>query len=81
MANIVRTRDGFEVDLDKCIDPGCLKPVACVTYSSMGTPLPRCEEHQERRHQLELRIREYESPCPPADFDPDYCGERWSEEY
>jgi hypothetical protein len=41
---------------------------------------PRCEFHQRKRlEQAEETMRKYPQ-LPPADFDPMYAGEVWSEE-
>ena len=47
-------------------------------YSFFGNP--RCEFHIEERTLIEERIRELESDCVPAWFDPSYAGERWNED-
>jgi hypothetical protein len=42
---------------------------------------PRCEFHEELRQDLEQRIRERYPYNQPSNFDPDYAGERWDDEY
>jgi hypothetical protein len=46
---------------------------------------PRCEKHGEERVEREAgaveRYGNPDSPCVPSDFDPDYAGERWDEDY
>jgi hypothetical protein len=39
---------------------------------------PPCVNTREKAME---RARGYMSDVPPADFDPDYCGERWSDDY
>lgn len=41
---------------------------------------PRCQKHGDERVRREEEARERYPVHQPADFDPDYAGERWEED-
>jgi hypothetical protein len=67
--------------LDHRADGTCKGPVEYrFAMSATGRSFPRCDAH------FEVALARYEDTMqrypvlPPSDFDPDYCGERWSED-
>lgn len=49
--------------------------------SGTGKSFPRCEKHWGERLEEQQKINERYPTLPPSDFDPDYAGERWDEDY
>lgn len=52
-----------------------------MALSGTGRSFPRCEHHWEERLDEQERINERYPYQAPGDFDPDYAGERWDDEY
>ena len=48
--------------------------------SGTGRSFARCDKHWSIRLDLDQQLRERYPEQPPADFDPSYAGERWSED-
>lgn len=70
-------------DEKRCIQEtqGCEGPVEYrMSLSGTGKSIPRCEKHWAERLQREDEIRRRYPTNVPADFDPSYAGERWSED-
>lgn len=40
-----------------------------------------CSECLDTRLKRQQKARELQTDCPPAWFDPDFCGERWNDDY
>lgn len=51
-----------------------------MALSSTGKSFPRCDHHWEVRLETQQQINERYPTQPPADFDPSYAGEVWSED-
>ena len=49
--------------------------------SGTGTLITYCERHWGEAIERDQAIRERYPVHAPADFDPDYCGERWDDDY
>lgn len=48
--------------------------------SGTGKSFARCDKHWSIRLDLDQQLRERYPEQAPADFDPSYAGERWSED-
>ena len=67
---------------DECMnDPDFCKGELIEDWSSMGTRLVRCVYHYEIAQKIEDGINERYPYHQPPDFDPDYAGERWDDDY
>lgn len=67
----------------ECLDgpEGCKGPVEYrMPLSPSGRAFPRCDRHWEKRLEEQERINQRYPFLQPADFDPSYAGERWSED-
>jgi hypothetical protein len=49
--------------------------------SGTGTLITYCETHYGEAWERHFEIMERYPVHAPADFDPDYCGERWDDDY
>lgn len=54
-----------------------------MALSGTGRSFARCDAHWAKRLAEQERINERypDSPFAPSDFDPDYAGERWDDDY
>jgi hypothetical protein len=62
-------------------DGTCHGPVEYYDVSGSGRAFPRCTHHLEAALERDQAIRERYPVHAPADFDPDYAGERWNDDY
>lgn len=70
---------------EECIDSGTHEGEVeyRMALSGTGRSYLRCDKHWSERLDVQEGInRRYpDSPMAPADFDPDYAGERWDDDY
>jgi hypothetical protein len=59
----------------------CRGEVSYYDVSGSGRAFPRCTEHLDAALERDQAIRERYPVHAPADFDPDYAGERWDDDY
>jgi len=52
-----------------------------MSLSGTGTSIPRCDYHWAKRLETEEEHNRKYPVLAPSDFDPDYAGERWDDEY
>lgn len=52
-----------------------------MALSASGKPFPRCDYHWDLRLKEQDRINRKYPVLQPSDFDPDYAGERWDDDY
>lgn len=66
----------------RCMNDGCEgKWWVQDTVESLDRNERMCEKCLDRKMEGLRRAQKYMSDTPPADFDPMYCGERWSDDY
>lgn len=67
---------------DKCLDieqGNCSGDLE--VYQSLTCYITRCAHHADLAEQRRLNINRRYPVMAPADFDPDYAGERWDDDY
>lgn len=67
--------------LDDHGDNTCHGEVSYHDVSGSGRAFPRCTRHLAEALDRDQAIRERYPVLAPADFDPDYAGERWDDDY
>jgi hypothetical protein len=74
-------------DTPECLDnynaltTTCHGPVEYYDVSGSGRAFPRCTFHLEAALERDQATRERYPQHAPSDFDPDYAGERWDDDY
>lgn len=67
--------------IDDYGDGTCRGVVDYYDLSGDGRTFPRCEKHLYEAIERVERAMERYPVTAPADFDPDYAGERWDDDY
>ena len=67
--------------IDDYGDGTCRGDVEYFDVSGSGRAFPRCGKHADEAVERDQAIRERYPVTAPADFDPDYAGERWEDDY
>lgn len=67
--------------LDDYDEGTCRGTVTYCDVSGSGRAFPRCTHHLDVALERDQKIRERYPHHAPADFDPDYAGERWDDDY
>ena len=67
--------------IDDYGDGTCRGDVDYFDVSGSGRAFPRCTRHRNEAIDRDQAIRERYPVFAPADFDPDYAGERWDTDY